>query len=193
MMLSMHSQLHDHYRRYALVVSISLVSVSVILCTFSFVENRLLESWGVDVDWFRLSFGLMTVLILILSILQLTVDWGVQAYAHREARRRLSELKMRYRRTVAGNTRSVATDTVTHLTDEFERTMGSIPAVPEKWFNRLKAKHQFKKALSQEQSRAPAVPQWLLAWRLRWRAVREGGGAREAVNTRGAEGDCCDK
>ena len=58
--------------------------------------------------------------------------------------------------------------TGSELAEEYERTMNILPALPERWFNRLKAEHQFKRILSKHISEYPVTPVWFLTGKIRW-------------------------
>ena len=59
------------------------------------------------------------------------------------------------------------------LADEYHRLMEMLPAIPDRWFNRLKARHCYKVEVSQRVSCYPKTPVWLLCLMVRTEGVRE--------------------
>jgi hypothetical protein len=170
-LMTAHAFLRDRYRRFALLLDLSLLSLSIGLNGFVFASD----------DTFRLLFfghaaeaklciGLISVALLVVSIIQFRVDWEGQGRSHADALDRLGQLKVIHREAHSRG----ETDTLqAELTKEYARTMKLLPPVPERWFLRLKAHHKHKRLLSQEIDAHPGVPAWLLSLGLRWRVSRK--------------------
>ena len=179
----MHAVLRDRYERRALWLSTALVGVSLFLSIFAFVSDDLLRTLGYEAPMARFVLGVASVSVLLLSITEFRVDWKASALRHREAAERLARLKGRYRRVIA-ETEEREDVGYAELAVEYYRTMVSLGPIPERLFTRLKANHEFKKALSRRLDSNPGAPWWLVWARLRiegtWRVLRgEACGVRE--------------
>lgn len=169
-LVSMHSMLRDRYSRLALALNTSLVIVSFTLCVMTFVGDELLENAGQDPPFVRLVFGLVAAVILALSITEFRVDWRARSTRHADAAKRLSEVKGEYRRVRTDLKHEAAAETL-QLRRLYETTVQDVIEVPERLFNRLKAKHVFKRILSEETSAHPKAPHWFLWIRLRCEGI----------------------
>ena len=171
-MLSMHSILRDRMERRAFWLNTVLVASSLCLTVFVFVGDGLLEEIYLDPKSTRFALGLVAVVILISSITEFRIDWRAVAGRHADAALRLAELKAVYRRS--------RTDTVNNnpqkhrrLTSEYDKVMSILPPIPDRWFNKLKAEHHFKRLLSVRISQNPTMPMWLLRLQLRGEGLRK--------------------
>ena len=162
-LLSMHSMLRDEYARRAFFLNTAQIGVSLPLCAFSFVDDRVLRTLGADPSVSRVVVGSAALALLLLAITEFRVDWRGVAARHSDAVTRLARLKAQYR---SAQARDVSGEEE-RLTGEYVATMELLPAVPERRFNRLKARHQFKVALSRQIDANPLAFQWFLWWQLR--------------------------
>ena len=165
-LLSMHAVLRDGYKRRALGLNTGQVGVSLFLSIFAFVSDEVLRSLGYEPDMARFVVGLSAAVVLLLSITEFRVDWRMSATRHDEAAECLAKLKARYRRSAARFGDGVGSDHA-GLTADYEKAMADLPAIPERLFGRLKAAHEFKRALSRRIEENPLAPWWLLRTRLR--------------------------
>ena len=170
--LTMHSSYRDRMERRAFWLSTSLIAISLYLCVFAFVGDDLLSALGFDPPLTRFFLGLGAILVLICSITEFRVDWRSVAGRHLEAVLRLTDLKAKYRKSFAESGGKEPKKNA-RLTSEYNKTMRSIPAIPDRWFNKLKAEHQFKRLLSERISQCPKTPSWFLRLQLRREGIRE--------------------
>jgi hypothetical protein len=186
-MLSMHSLLRDSYLRCAFWLNTALLSTSIMLCAFVFATDTVFSVFGLRPDGARIGLGLASVIVLILSIVELRVNWGATAAKHADAASKLALLKAKYRK-LYSETRGNDPKKNSRLGREYERIMKEIPPIPDRMFNRLKAKHLVKKRLSQMISEAPETPIWLHWIRLRYRGLRPNDSSMSPIG--GAELEC---
>jgi len=171
-MLSMHSSFRDRMERRAFWLNTSLIASSLFMCVFAFVGDELLRSLNLDPATTRFVLGLTAVFVLVFSITEFRVDWRTVAGRHAEAVSRLAGLKAKYRKSFAEN---AAADPKKNgrLTSEYNKTMSCLPAIPDRWFNRLKAEHRYKRILSERTAQVPKAPAWFLRAQLRLEGFRE--------------------
>lgn len=171
-MLTMHSSLRDRMERRAFWLNTILIATSIFLAVFIFVGDDLIILLGLDPTITRFILGLFSIIILVGAITEFRVDWRSVAGKHDYAASRLGELKLKYRKSFAetlGNDNSKNEE----LVIEYEKVMGSIPKIPDKWFNTLKAEHNFKIILSKKISYFSKAPVWFLRLKLRLEGIRE--------------------
>ena len=133
---------------------------------------RLLRVLGLDPAITRFLLGLAAVGVLICSITEFRVDWCSVAGRHAEAVSRLAPLKAKYRKAYAETGGSDPSKNA-RLTSEYDKLMNSLPPIPDRRFNALKAEHQFKRLLSERISQCPKAPTWFLRLQLRSDGIRE--------------------
>jgi hypothetical protein len=171
-MLTMHSSLRDRLERRAFWLNTSLVGASLFLCVFAFVGDDLLRSVGLSPAPTRFILGFVSVVILLLTITEFRVDWRSFAGRHAEVVSRLTALKARYRKSFA-ETGGNDSKRNARLTSEYDKIVGGLAAIPERWFSALKIEYRFKRLLSERISQCPKTPQWFLRLQLRLEGVRE--------------------
>jgi hypothetical protein len=171
-MLTMHSSLRDRMERRAFWLNTALIASSLFMTAFAFVGDDLLRSLSLDPAMTRFVLGLVAVLVLICSITEFRVDWRSVAGKHAEAVSRLATLKAKYRKSFT-ETGGDDPEKNAILTSEYDNIMSSLSAIPDRWFNALKAEHQFKLLLSERISRCPKTPRWFLRLQLRIEGIRE--------------------
>jgi len=168
-LLTSHAVLRDRYARRAGLLNVSLLSFAIALNGFVFASDDFLKSlFPAHPTVAKTALGIISIALLILTIVELRVDWEGQSRSHSEAVGRLSRLKGKYRETYA----SKASDRFDDLTRDYASTTEALPPIPERSFTRLKAHHEFKRLLSEEISKHPGVPAIFLSVRLRWKAWR---------------------
>jgi hypothetical protein len=173
-MLSMHALLRDSYARRAFWLKTGLIATSISLCAFVFAADAVFSALGLRPEGARIGVGLASVAVLILSIVELRVNWDAAAARHAEAAEKLAALKAKYRK-LYSETQGNDPKMNARLGREYERTMQDITPTPDRKFNSLKAKHLFKKRLSQRISESPETPVWLHWLQLRWHGIRRSG------------------
>jgi hypothetical protein len=168
-LMTAHAVLRDRYAWRARILNIGLLSLAIALNGFVFASDDFLRIiFGNDPAHIKALLGLVSVGLLILSIVEFRVDWEGQSRSHSEALARLGRLKAKYREVQT----SKAPDRFDELTRDYASTMEALPSIPERSFATLKAHHQFKRVLSEQISKHPTIPAFLLAIRLRWNGWR---------------------
>jgi hypothetical protein len=171
-MLTMHSLLRDRMERRAFWLNTALIASSLFLTVFTFVGDNVLSALNLDPALTRFVLGLIAVFVLICSITEFRVDWRSVAGRHAEAVSRLARMKAKYRQSftdTGGNDPQINT----LLTSECDNMMSNIATIPDRWFNVLKAEHQFKRLLSERISQCPKTPRWFLKMLLRIEGIKE--------------------
>lgn len=171
-LLTMHSVLRDRMNRRAFWLNTALVGFSLLVTAFVFVGDDVLRTLSFEPAIARFILGVAAVLLLVCSITEFRVDWRSVAGKHAEAASRLGALKAKYRKEFA-ETRGDDATTNARLTSEYDSVMASLPAIPDRWFNVLKAEHQFKRLLSERITQCPKTPTWFLRLKLRIEGIRE--------------------
>ena len=165
MMLTMHSVLATVYHRRAQILEISLVTVSTILVSLTFVDSRILSYLKINPDLAHILIGICSILVFLISIVALIVDWKGKARQHSEAFNILVTLKSEWRDLL----------TSFNIYDErykaeFSRKsaliLGNLIPIPDSKFNRLKAHHHRKVMLSKMISSHPGSSITVLRLRL---------------------------
>ena len=169
-MISMHAHLAQTKRRQATLLTVCLLLASAIICAFTFADDTTMALLGMGAAKARFALGIASAVVFGVSIVELKVDWSGIAQSHRDATRRLSALKAKYRR-VHASTNADSPEAWATLSKDYAETMDSVVAVPESRFTRLKARHLFKKELSKVIDKNPGVPSVVLASVLRIRAT----------------------
>jgi hypothetical protein len=168
-LMTAHAVLRDRYARRARILNIGLLSLAIALNGFVFAGDDFLRIiFGDDPARAKALLGLVSIGLLTLSIVEFRVDWEEQSRSHSEALGRLGRLKAKYREAQSNKT----PDCFDELTRDYASTMEALPSIPERSFAKLKAHHQFKRALSEQISKYPTVPAVFLAIRLRWKGWR---------------------
>lgn len=137
-MLTMHSLLRDRMERRAFWLNTALVGSALFLAVFSFIGDEFLRKLGLNPDWTRFVLGLAGVVALICSITEYRVDWRTISGKHADAAARLGALKVTFRKSFS---ETLGNDDVKNaeLSDNYEQTVNSLPTIPDRWFNSLKA------------------------------------------------------
>jgi len=169
-MLTAHSHLRDVYRRLGTMLSVALLSVSIILNAFVFTSDDVLASLGVQATWAKNGLALASVMALVLSIVELRVDWSGRSSLHDEAVERLAALKLSYRAAFEKMKTGDFADAA-RLRDEYTQTMTALTPIPEKSFTVLCARHRYKRLLNQRSCDNPACPVWILRVKLRLEGI----------------------
>jgi hypothetical protein len=147
MMLTMHAILASRYQRKAQALEMMLLASSIVLVALTFVDADVLNYFSISTEAVRITVGVCSIVIFLLSTISLVVNWKGKATEHRKAFSALIPLKSEWREVLAADE---------HYDDraslEFSRKsaliMGTLIPIPDAQFNRLKARHQRKVLLS---------------------------------------------
>jgi hypothetical protein len=171
-MLTMHSSFRDRLERRAFWLNTALIASSLFITVLAFVGDDLLRALDLNPAMTRFVLGLVAVVVLLFSITEFRVDWRSVAGRHAEAVSRLGTLKAKYRKSFA-ETGGDETKNNARLTSEYDEIMSSLPTIPDRWFNALKAEHRFKRLLSERINQCPKALIWFLRLQLRIEGIRE--------------------
>ncbi|MDE2716883.1 MAG: hypothetical protein OXI33_07695 [Chloroflexota bacterium] len=174
LMLSSHAILRDRYTRIGLVMSIGLIAMSLFLSVVALIDDAVFRQVGLDAAKTRILLAVPSIVILVVSITDLIVDWRSRGRRHGESAELLAQLKAKYRSKPWTEVYDQSIEM--GLTDMYNRTMERLIPIPDRQFNRLKARHRFKQFLSQATDENPRAPVWFLRVVLRvkgaWAALR---------------------
>src|SRR5262249_49940480 len=95
--ITAHSTLRDRYAALSQALKIILFASSIILCGFTFCDDKTYKSIGLNPDVGKVIVGLASLIIAALSVTELLVKWDQKATLHKQAARQLSALKRKYR------------------------------------------------------------------------------------------------
>ncbi len=151
---TMHSRLRDRYHLQGTVVTCLILVASVIASAFAFAGG------GTQVSIASISaerstwLGWFAVAVFSLTLIDLVVDRRKSARTHSDAVRQLAALKSEYRRPLPIGEEIVEGKTTS---ERYQAIMDALPAIPDRQFNRLKAKHLTKVAVSKYLSDYPGM------------------------------------
>lgn len=169
--LSAHTSLRDGYTARAKAAEILLLVCATVFCATTFAGERFYEDLGISLQIGRLTLGIASVLAFASSLVILVVDWKGSAARHGEAADKWSTALEAFRklRTGDGSWPEEARATLNAAYWEADRNSTNIP---ERRFNRLKARHLHKVEVSRLISRHPGCPPLILSSVVRLRGVR---------------------
>jgi hypothetical protein len=159
MMLTAHSVLRDRYERRSTGLTLLIMAFSIVATGVAFISDNGTLRIGQLTARIQIWVGVLTCVIFLLSIVELVVEWRRRAWAHGEAARHLADLKAGFRHaTIEGELVHCDMD----LLAAYDHTMDALVAlrtlIPEAKFNRLKARHLRKVAVSRRISEQPERP-----------------------------------
>jgi hypothetical protein len=157
-LVSMHSRRRDIFKKRALLLNISLLTSSIVLNAFVFAPDNLFAFANISNNEQKLWIGLTSVAVLVLSIIELKVNFEGTAQDHARAAEKLAALKHEFR-SAHGSFDATALKT---LSDAYARVFDDIVSIPDREFLRLKAYHLRKVALSKLLSKHPTALFWVL-------------------------------
>ncbi len=168
MLVTAHANLREKYGRRALILDLVILGISVWLTAVVFIEPRLsfkLTPFHFDPHVF---VGLLGVLTLFLSILQLRVDWKGLSDAHRRAFDLYAEVKNECRYLLSSDG-ALSRERCQHALATFELSSDVGRQIPEKEFLKQKRKHLQKVEISRYLDTHPGASILLLKIRLCWK------------------------
>lgn len=171
MMLTMHSTLRDRYQRRALLVDLVLLCSSVILCAAVFIDPNVLKSLNIDPQMSQIAIGICSVLVFLISVVELRVDWKEKAERHSQANDTLGRLKAECRELLKSEDQPDP-QRVREQCHACAWALNNLPKIPEAEFHRLKALHKRKIELSKMIDAYPGSPLLMLRLLLWFRATR---------------------
>lgn len=168
-LITAHSSLREQFARKALLLDATILAFTVWITSVVFVEPKI----GLSLTPFHFDpqvwIGLLSILTLFLSIVQLRVDWKGRADAHQRSCDMYSRVKAECRYLLE-STDAITRERGQNLFSQYELSGQQGLAVPEGQFLKLKKKHLTKVAISKMLDRRPGSSIALLRARLWWRA-----------------------
>lgn len=161
-LVSMHSRRRDIFKTRALLLNISLLTSSIVLNAFVFAPDNFFAFANISNNQQKLWIGLASVAVLVLSIIELKVNFEGTAQDHARAAEKLSALKHEFR-SARLNLDATA---LRRLNDSYSRVFDDIVSIPDREFVRLKSYHLRKVALSKLLSKHPTALLWVLKSKL---------------------------
>jgi len=173
-LITAHSSLREQYARKALLLDSAILALSVWVTSVVFVEPKIsltLTPFHLDP---QIWIGVLSIVTLFLSIIQLRVDWKGRADAHQRCCDTYSRVKAECRYLLESS-EAITRERAGNLFSQYELSGQQGYAVPEGQFLRLKKKHLTKVAISKMLDRRPGASIVILRILLWWRAniVRE--------------------
>lgn len=186
MMLTMHSALRDRYQRRALLVDLVLLCSSVILCAAVFIDPDVVKSLNIDPQMSRIAIGICSILVFLISVMELRVDWKEKAERHSQANEALGRLKAECRELLKSEDQPDS-QRIKEQCHACAWVLNSLPKIPEAEFHRLKALHKRKIELSKMIGTYPGSSLFMLRLILWFRATRDLLRAQMVSNREGEE------
>lgn len=147
-MATMHAELRDRARRVALTLTISTLCGSVVATAFAFAGgDDQISIAGIEAKRSTI-LGWFAVVVFVITLVDLVLDRRSTARGHSDAVRALTDLGAEYR------SRSEESG---ELSRRYRETVQHVPPIPERDFNRLKARHLRKVEVSKTLSRYPGL------------------------------------
>jgi hypothetical protein len=157
--LSMHCRRRDIFKWRALCLNTTLLAASIALNGFVFASDDLLAFVNIQPVHQRFWLGLSSITLLILSIVELRVNFEGTARDHARAAEKLATLKHQFR---AARKQPLDALALKSLDDAYGRAFDDLPPIPDAEFVKLKAHHLRKMALSELLTNNPTAPVWVL-------------------------------
>lgn len=168
LLTSAHAVLRDRYGRWALILDIVLLGLSVWLTAMVFVEPRIglqLSPPGIDKE---ISIGLIAIGSFFLTLIQMRVDWRGKADIHSRVSTTYSAIKLECTHLLSRVDTLIESDYGRFLERYLSIGEYSVP-IPEAKFNKLKKQHLIKVEISKLLSNHPGASITLLRLKLWWR------------------------
>lgn len=166
MMITMHSILRDRYKRRSLILDLVIFSSSAILAAFVFIDYKYFSKINISIEDAQFIVGVFSLLIFVLTIINLIVRWKENAENHHKAAIQLFKLlnEARYLLEMEDNEERFSLFRAFNL--KYSEIQESLVKIPDKKFNSLKSKHLKKMILSKMLDSNPTMPLILLKIKL---------------------------
>jgi len=148
MMITMHSLLGFRNKTKALIGNIFFLITAIILNIFVFFDYKYLEFLKFNEINIRYIINISTLLIFLISVVFMKIDWSKKGEKHELAVNQLSRL-LNELRSILNIKDEVIFASKSELFNElYNQTFETIPKINNRYFNKLKAKHNKKIELS---------------------------------------------
>jgi hypothetical protein len=167
MLVTGHANLRERYSRRALMLDLAVLAISVWLTAVVFIDPRInIRLTPLRLDP-QLWVGLLGVMVLFLSILQLRVDWKGRSDAHKRSFDLYVEVKNECRYLLSSG-QTLTRENCQRALTMFELSSDVGCQIPEKEFLKQKRKHLQKVAMSRYLDAHPSASLLLLRLRMWW-------------------------
>lgn len=160
-MLSAYSVLRDRYQRRSISLALALLGSAVILNALTFASSQSLIFIGIDANLEDFLIRCFSVLVFLLSLVELRIDWTGKARLYGHAADQLAVLKGVFS-TLGTVPQDEDTTKLADASRKYQATMAILPRIPEKQFLPLKAYHRRKVEASKRLDKYPGRPLWLI-------------------------------
>lgn len=160
-MISMHSRLRDQYHMKATITKISIIAFATFVTGLSLIDPELFLTIKIGSDTIKLFTGMSSLLIIILTVLELIVGWSNKSRSHQDAVNALSRLKSEFRGSYEIYFGENETEN-RRLQDLYKTTIENVVSIPDKRFITLKGYHLYKIEVSKAIDLYPGTPVWIL-------------------------------
>ena len=167
MMITMHSVLADRYARRSKILEVAMFTVSIVLISFVFLDPAVLSYFHLKSETARITTGLSSILIFLMSILLLIVDWKGKSVQHRDGFNTLVKLKNEWRDTLV-NFEEIDKRNLREFTNKSSLITSQLAPIPDSCFNTLKSYHYKKVELSKMISKNPGSTIFILKLKILW-------------------------
>jgi hypothetical protein len=169
--LSAHAALRDGYSAKAKAAEIVLLVCATIFCATTFAGEGVYADLGVSAQTGRLVLGVASVLAFGASLAILVIDWRGSAARHGDAAQKWTAALEEFRRRRLGDGSWPEEERLALNAAYWEADTNSV-SIPEKSFNRLKARHLRKVEVSKLLSKYPGCPRPVLVLMIHARDTR---------------------
>ncbi len=167
-MTTMHSILRDRFRGRALASDLTVLVGSGVAASFTFIDPsvaKVLNPFGVAVP---ILVGVLSLLIFILTLVQLRIDWNGKAALHSKAAESWATLKHELGRLKRKDAAATEAELAVFRA-KYEAVTTGLVMIPDRQFAGLKRKHTLKIEISRALDRQPGAWIWFLRLRIWWR------------------------
>ncbi len=168
MLCSGHASLATRYRFRALLLDLSILALSTWLVSLAFIEptiNVSLTPFHLDP---RIWSGLLAICTLLLSIVQITVDWKGRSDAHKRAANVYSEVHREAGYLLASR-QNITEESCRRVLSRYDLATNVGVTMPERDFLPQKRRHQTKIAISRHLDSHPSASIAMTRIRFWWR------------------------
>lgn len=148
MMITMHSIMYHRFKAKALISNIFFLITAIILNVFIFFDFEYLDFLNIKEVSIKYIISISSFTIFLLSVVFMLIEWTKKSERHEQATNQLSRLLNELRMILKIEDDSLLNSKSELFNELYNQTFETIPKIPDKKFNYLKAKHYQKVELS---------------------------------------------
>ena len=148
MMITMHSILHHRFKTKSLFGNIFFLLTAIILNVFIFFDFDYLSFTGFSVDRIKNIIAFTSFLIFLLSVIFILVEWSKKSEQHLQSINQLSRLLNELRSLLKIEDSAILKNKSELFDKLYNQVNETIPKIPDRKFNYLKARHYKKLEIS---------------------------------------------